>query len=411
MYVAHEGNRYRLGVESFLEPILHVDMDAFFVEVERLTDPALRAVPVIVGGLGSRGVVASASYEARRRGVRSAMPMVEARRRCPQGRFVAPDHGRYRAVSVRVFELLGAFTPLVEPLSVDEAFLDVAGLRRHYASPEDVAIAIRRTLREEVGLPASVGIAPTKFLAKLASEEAKPDGWFKVPAGQELAFLHPLPVRRLWGVGEATHASLEGIGVTTIGDVAALPAGVLQRRLGRAVGDHLVALAAGLDRRSVTVERPMKSISVEETFARDVSDESELTHELAALCDRLASRLRRSGRRGRTVTLKVRFADFATITRSLTVHAPLAGTGELSDAARALWGRIDRGGRAVRLLGVGVSALSAVDDSPGQLMLSIDGQSDTARVVDEIRTRFGDGAVRPARLAPGRAPHRDGDVG
>lgn len=339
------------------------------------------------------------------------MPMVEARRRCPQGRFVAPDHGRYRAVSVRVFELLGAFTPLVEPLSVDEAFLDVAGLRRHYASPEDVAIAIRRTLREEVGLPASVGIAPTKFLAKLASEEAKPDGWFKVPAGQELAFLHPLPVRRLWGVGEATHASLEGIGVTTIGDVAALPAGVLQRRLGRAVGDHLVALAAGLDRRSVTVERPMKSISVEETFARDVSDESELTHELAALCDRLASRLRRSGRRGRTVTLKVRFADFATITRSLTVHAPLAGTGELSDAARALWGRIDRGGRAVRLLGVGVSALSAVDDSPGQLMLSIDGQSDTARVVDEIRTRFGDGAVRPARLAPGRAPHRDGDVG
>ena len=254
------GRRYRCAVEQFAEPLLHVDMDAFFVEVERLGAPRLRGRPVIVGGLGARGVVASASYEARRFGVRSAMPMAEARRRCPHGEFVAPHHVRYGEMSARVFDVLGSFTPYVEPLSVDEAFLDVGGLRRHYPSPEAVAIAVRRQIRTELDLPASVGIARSKFIAKMASEDAKPDGWLKIAAGEELDYLHPLPVRRLWGVGEATHASLEGLGVVTIGDLAALQAKTLEGRVGAAMAAHLGALAHGIDDLPVMVEREAKSV-------------------------------------------------------------------------------------------------------------------------------------------------------
>ena len=387
-------------VERFAEPILHVDMDAFFVEVERLRDRSLRGVPVVVGGLGRRGVVASASYEARLDGVHSAMPMVEARRRCPDARFVAPDHGEYGEASRRVFAVLESFAPSVEPLSVDEAFMDIAGLRRLHPSPEAVAIAIRTEMRRTLELPASVGIAPNKFLAKLASEEAKPDGWFKVHAGEELTFLHPLSVRRLWGVGEATHASLEGLGVATIGDIAELPTGVLERRLGVAVGAQLTALAHGVDSRSVSVDRATKSISVEETFERDVNAEGALTDELMALCDRLASRLRRSGYAGRTVTLKVRLADFTTVTRSSTAAAPLRSTPDLWAAATKLWRRVPRGGQAVRLLGIGVSGLVTETGGVGQLVLEPDRRRAAAKVMDEVRDRFGDSSVMPARLAP-----------
>ncbi len=228
---------------EFTEPILHVDMDAFFVEVERLDDPRLVGRPVVVGGAGARGVVAAASYEARAYGVHSAMPMVEARRRCPQAVVVPPDHRKYGAMSRRVFEIFRSFTPQVEGLSVDEAFLDVGGLRLHYKSPVDVAGAIRARIRSDLHLPASVGIASNKFLAKLASEEAKPDGVFHVKAGHELEFLHPLPVRRLWGVGEATYAALEALGVATVGDLAAVPEHVVAQRVGGAVGHHLLELA------------------------------------------------------------------------------------------------------------------------------------------------------------------------
>jgi DNA polymerase IV len=381
----------------FAEPILHVDMDAFFVEVERLRNPRLGGRPVIVGGLGHRGVVASASYEARRFGVRSAMPMVEARRRCPQGEFVPPDHRRYAEVSAEVVTLLESFTPYVEPLSVDEAFLDVGGLRRHHESPEAVAIAIRERIRSELALPASVGIAGAKFIAKMASEDAKPDGWLKIPAGTELDYLHPLPVRRLWGVGEATHASLEGLGVTTIGDLAALDQKTLERRLGAAMGAHLGALARGIDLRAVTVERETKSVSVEETYERDLTSDAAVQRELVALCDRLASRLRTTGHRGHTVTLKVRFADFTTLTRSATVSTPAGDTGDVRPLVRQLWRRVGRDGRGVRLLGVGVSGLVA-RDQPLQLALDASGRG-AAAAVDAIRDRFGDGAVVPARLA------------
>ena len=401
MYEIVRGGRYRGGVERFAEPILHVDMDAFFVEVERLDDARLRGRPVIVGGLGARGVVASASYEARRHGVRSAMPMVEARRRCPRGEFVAPRHGRYGEISARVFEVLESFTPYIEPLSVDEAFLDVSGLWRHHESPEAVAIAVRQRVRSELDLPASVGIARTKFIAKMASEDAKPDGWLKIPAGEELDYLHPLPVRRLWGVGEATHASLEGLGVVTIGDLAALDATTLERRVGAAMGAHLGALAHGIDDRPVSVDRETKSVSVEETYERDLAADGAVDAALVALCDRLTSRLRRSGHRGRTVTLKVRFADLTTISRSTTLARPIGGADDLLPAVRGLWQRVGREGRGVRLLGVGVSGLVS-RDQPAQLLLDAPSRAATAAVIDEIRDRFGDGAVLPARLvSPG----------
>lgn len=393
-------------MERFAESILHVDMDAFFVEVERLRDPGLRGRPVIVGGLGGRGVVASASYEARRLGVRSAMPMAQARRRCPRGNFLPPDHRRYGEVSARVFEVLDSFTPFVEPLSVDEAFLDVAGLWRHYPNPEAVAIAVRDRIRAELELPASVGIARTKFVAKMASEDAKPDGWSKVPAGAELDYLHPLPTRRLWGVGEATHASLEALGIHTIGELAALDRATLERRLGAAVGSHLSALARGLDERRVTVERPSKSVSVEETYERDLVSDADVDAALVTLSDRLASRLRRSGHRGQTVTLKVRFADFTTLTRSLTSPDAAGTTDDLRRAARRLWRRVGSDRRGVRLLGIGASGLVGRNE-PAQLSLDTPAGGAAAVVVDEIRDRFGDGAVVPARLVARRGARRE----
>ncbi len=381
---------------GFTEPILHVDMDAFFVEVERLDDPTLRGRPVIVGGLGPRGVVAAASYEARAYGVHSAMPMREARRRCPHASYVAPSHGTYGAVSSRVFDALHSFTPRVEALSVDEAFLDVSGLRLHYAGPVDVAVAIRARLRTELGLPASVGIAPTKFLAKLASEEAKPDGIYHVHAGDELGFLHPLPVRRLWGVGEATHAALEGLGVATIGDLAALPEGLVARRLGRALGAHLSALAHGIDRRMVESGGEAKSISVENTFDRDLTSERAIDAALLDLCHRLDARLRRSAARGHTISLKVRLDDFTTVTRSETSPDAVAHAAEFFPVVRTLWSRVDRGGSGVRLLGVAVSGLE--DREAPEQMLLVDDHKGAAAAVDEIRQRFGDDAVVPGGL-------------
>jgi DNA polymerase-4 len=322
--------------------------------------------------------------------------MTEARRRCGQAVFVAPHHERYGEVSADVFDVLGSFTPKVEGLSVDEAFLDVAGLRLHYPDAMSVAHAIRARLREALGLPASVGIARTKFLAKLASEEAKPDGVRRVAAGEELAFLHPLPVRRLWGVGEATHAALEALGVATIGDLAALPDGVLERRLGPAVGRHLADLARGVDSRAV-VTSSTRSISVETTFDRDLVSDRSVDEALLALCHRLDARLRRSGIRGHTVSLKVRFADFSTITRSTTVQDAVAFSAELFPLVRRLWSRVSRGGRGIRLLGVALTGLEGRDD-PEQMRLDESPRSVTAGAVDAIRRRFGNDAVVPGRL-------------
>ncbi|HSL25177.1 MAG TPA: DNA polymerase IV [Acidimicrobiia bacterium] len=381
----------------FAEPILHVDMDAFFVEVERRRDPALRHRPVVVGGAGPRGVVAAASYEARRFGIASAMPMVAARRRCPQLTIVPPDHRLYQEVSAEVFEIFRSVTPLVEGLSLDEAFLDVSGLRLHHPDPVAVGHLVRHRVRTELDLPASVGVAATKFVAKLASASAKPDGLLHVAAADTLAFLHGLPVRFLWGVGEATRASLEAMGVATVGDLANLPEQALIQRLGFSHGRQLSALARGEDPRPVVADQHGKSISVEETYGRDLESAAEVHTELLRLCDRLTGRLRRAGLAGRTVGVTVRYGDFSSITRHRTFSDPVSSLHDLRRAVEALRHSVEWG-RPVRLLGLSITAL--VDrNQPRQL--TVDGEprwDDLATAIDAVQDRFGHAAVRPARL-------------
>ena len=382
---------------SFTEPILHVDMDAFFVEVERLRNPMLRGRPVVVGGASERGVVASASYEARQFGIHSAMPMARARRACPQLVVVAPDHGEYGRVSELVFAIFRDFTPVVEGLSLDEAFLDVSGLRRLYHHPVDVAQAIRTRIREELGLPASVGIGSTKLVAKLASDAAKPDGWRHVPAPDALLFLQAMPVRALWGVGEATYALLEGMGVERIGDLAHLDADYLSSRLGPTVGNNLLALARGEDPRRVIPDVAAKSVSVSETFATDLTTPEQIATEFVRQCDRLAGRLRRAGLRGRTISITVRYADFRTISRSLTLPHVTANAHELRRATEILTERVSWH-LPVRLLGVEVSQLMGGDE-PRQLGVGEEERWDQlGDAVEHIRNRFGTGSIKPARL-------------
>ncbi|MDJ0664496.1 MAG: DNA polymerase IV [Acidimicrobiia bacterium] len=386
-------------MERYGERFLHIDMDAFFVEVERRRDPSLIGKPVVVGGLGPRGVVASASYEARRHGVHSAMPIVEARRLCPHGRFVAPSHGVYGEVSEEVFAIFRSFTPLVEGLSVDEAFLEISGLRLHFATPGDVGSALRAKVREELGLPASVGISAVKFISKLASEEAKPDGMHIVPAGTELEFLHPMPVRRLWGVGEATRVTLDALGVATIGDLTGVPESLLVKRLGPSLARHLSRLAMGVDPREVEPGTGAKSISVEETYDVDLSDDDEIRQSVLRLCDRLATRLHRSGHLGKVVSLKVRFGDFETVSRSETMPTEVGSATAIWDEAQRLLNRVDRRGRGVRLLGVGVAGLADAGE-PHQLALGEGPREAAADVVETVRDRFGDDAVLRASFIP-----------
>jgi DNA polymerase-4 len=382
------------------EPILHVDLDAFFVEAERLRDPDLVGKPVAVGGTGGRGVIASASYEARAHGVRSAQPTATALRLCRDLIVLPPAHGRYGELSRRIFEIFRQVTPLVEGLSVDEAFLDVSGLRRHHRSPMDVATDLRARIRAEVGLPASVGIAATKFMAKLASEAAKPDGQFLVPKHNELEFLHALPVEALWGVGPATLAGLQRLGVVTIGDLAELPEHSIVRSLGPAQGRHLLELANGSDPRPVVPDVGAKSVSVEETYDRDLLGTDLLTTALLAHAQRLSDRLHRAGLAARTVTLKLRFADFTTITRSETSDSPIDSPRDLYAKATELLGQVELD-RPVRLLGLGGSTLEPAGE-PRQLPLdSSDEWARIAEAVAGVRERFGEHSVEPARLLGG----------
>lgn len=379
------------------EPILHVDMDSFFVEVERRSDPSLAGIPVAVGGTGPRGVIASASYEARSYGVSSAQPTMIALKSCPSLVVLPPDHRLYSEVSAQVFAVFRSFTPRVEGLSLDEAFLDVSGLRRHFSGPVSVGEEVRRRLRIEVGLPASVGVASNKMLAKLASESAKPDGLCHIPMSEQLAFLHSLPASSLWGVGPATLASLQGLGVVTVGDIAAIPEDTLVRNLGAATGHHLHELANGRDPRRVEPDTEARSVSVEETYSRDLEGRAVLESALLAHAQRLSARLRRSGLAGKTVTLKVRFDDFDTVTRSHTRETASDGAREIYREAMVLLDRIGTK-RPVRLLGLGASALEE-RNSTRQLELGGDGGWDRLEeAVAGIRDRFGDGAVGPARL-------------
>ena len=386
--------------------ILHVDLDAFYASVEQLDDPALRGRPVIVGGLGSRGVVAAASYEARDFGVRSAMPMGRARRACPQAAFVAPRFDRYAEKSREVMAILESVTPLVEQLSIDEAFLDVAGARRLLGNGVEIAQLVRTRVRAEAGLVASVGVATTKFLAKLASDMAKPDGLLAVEPGTEEAFLRPLPVSRLWGVGPATRRKLERMAVHTIGDVATLPEAALTAALGNALGQKLLALSHNDDPRPVVPERETKSIGAEETFAVDLRTRDACDGELVRLVDKVTARLRSAGMEARTVTLKFRYADFETRTRSRTLPGASIVSAVFLEIARKLLDAIEVD-RGVRLLGVSLSHLAPVAVEQATLDLGdgevadlsrVERRAQVERAVDAVRDRFGTRSVGPASV-------------
>ena len=388
-------------------PILHIDMDAFYASVELIDRPELRGMPVIVGG-GSRSVVLSATYEARALGVHSAMPMSRARRLCPQATVIEPTHGRYSLVSAGVMEIFRSVTPLVEPLSLDEAFLDVSGAMRRLGSPAQIGALIRDRVADEQRITCSVGVASTKFVAKLASTGAKPDGMLVVPAAGVVAFLHPLPVASLWGVGEKTEKELVRLGLHTVGDIANTPRETLVRALGQASGAHLHALSWGRDERSVVAHEPDKSIGAEETFARDVDDPDVVRRELLRLCERTAARLRDGGMVGRTVSIKVRFADFTTITRSRTLRDPTDVAAEVFATARALFDALGLDRARLRLIGVRVEGLAEAQTAPRQMLLGdrVHGRREAEQAADRAAARFGSGAVRPASLVSDDRPRR-----
>jgi DNA polymerase-4 len=380
--------------------ILHADLDAFFASVEQRDDPRLRGRPVIVGG----GVVLAASYEAKAYGVRTAMGARRARRLCPQAIVVPPRMSAYSEASKAVFRVFEDTTPLVEGLSIDEAFLDVRGMERSVGTPLEIAVELRRRVREEVGLPISVGVARTKFLAKVASAVAKPDGLLLVPPDQELEFLHPLPVERLWGVGPVTAGKLHECGIVTVRQVAQLPEAILESLLGRASGRHLHALAHNLDPRPVQARRRRGSIGSQRARGRSPWSHAAADADLVALVDRVTRRMRTAGRVGRTVVLRLRFDDYSRATRSHTVTHATASTRPILATARALLATavptIER--RGLTLIGVSVAGLEDADRV--QLSLPLDGPDDTAldAALDEIRDRFGSAAITRAVLL-GRA--------
>ncbi|MQY02333.1 DNA polymerase IV [Actinomadura macrotermitis] len=380
--------------------VLHVDMDAFFVSVELLEHPGLRGRPVVVGGAGPRGVVAAASYEARTYGVHSAMPMSRARRLCPHAVVLPGRHERYREVSAAVFEIFRSVTPLVEPLSLDEAFLDVAGALRRLGRPAAIAAQIRAQVREQQGITCSVGVAATKFIAKMASTRCKPDGLLVIPADGVLDFLHPLPVATLWGVGERTEQTLARLGLRTVGQLARTPLETLQRELGTALGAHLHELAWGRDPRRVVAESVDKSIGAEETFDTDVADPEAIRRELLRLAERVGARLRASGNAGRTISVKLRRADFTTITRARTLREPTDLARVIYVTACELYEGSGLERVRLRLVGVRVENLEPAGQAPRQLALDEpeSGWREAERAVDRVAHRFGPGMIRPAAL-------------
>ncbi len=384
--------------------ILHLDLDAFYASVEQLDDPGLRGRPVIVGGTSGRGVVCAASYEARKFGVRSAMPTARARKLCPGAVFLPPRFDRYGDLSERVFGIYRRFTPLVEPLSLDEAFLDVTRSRALHGGGADIARAVKRLVREETGLAVSAGLAEVKLAAKIATDLGKPDGLVVVPAGGVPAFLAPLPVSRLWGVGQATEEALAGSRIRTIGDLAAAEPALLARLLGSHGGD-LQRLARGEDSREVVPDAQARSIGAEDTFEKDHLGEEALLPQLREQSERVAHRLRGAGLAGRTITLKLKYGDFRSVTRRCTLPAPTDDGRAIYDAARAQLQRADLS-RPVRLVGVTVGGFPGEE---GQLDLFAAPAPGEARrrklnaALDALSERFGSGAVRPASAAGARA--------
>jgi DNA polymerase-4 len=388
------------GERKLQRKIIHIDMDAFYASVEQHDNPSLRGKPVIVGGdAEKRGVVSAASYEARAYGVHSAMPASQARRLCPQGIFLPVRMGRYQEVSEQIFQILRVYTPLVEPLSLDESFLDVTGSEKLFGLAVQIAKEIKQRIHESTGLTASAGIAPNKFLAKIASDLRKPDGLVEIKPGEVQDFLRDLPISKLWGVGKTTEQVLRGMGILRVGQLAAYPMEAIERKLGKS-GRELVALARGEDARPVIPESEAKSISQEETFTPDLGHRETMKKVLLDQSERVAWELRKERLKGFTVQLKVRYPDFTLVTRSITLPSPTDQGIDIYQAALTLLDRTEAWPRKARLLGVGISNLRHRDE-PEQLFLFNAHRLKIERsteAVDRIRDKFGPHAIQRASL-------------
>ena len=380
--------------------ILHVDMDAFYASVAELDNPQYKGKALVVGA-GVRGVVLSANYEARKFGIRAAMPVGRAKRMAPHAIFIAPEHHRYAEISERVMTIFNSFTPLVEPISLDEAFLDVTGSQKLFGDGREIAAKIRAQVEQEEGITCSVGIAQSKFIAKLASQHCKPNGMLEIKSDRILEFLHPLPVRALWGVGPKTAESLDRLGLHTVADIANTPRSTLVRALGDATGESLYELAWGRDYRNVIPDEPEKSIGNEETFARDIDSPEEILAEFLRMAEKATARLRERGLFAKTVTMKIKFADFTTLSRAKTLPIGIDGTHETYEIVKKLYLSLTNEGARIRLVGVSLSNL--LDEAPVQLELGARerGWRDADTAIDKAKARFGGGSVRPGRLITG----------
>ena len=379
--------------------ILHVDMDAFFASVEERDNPALKGKAVVVG-TGVRGVVSAANYEARKFGIHAAMPVGRAKRLAPHAIFVPPNMSRYSEVSSHIMEIFRSVTPLVEPLSLDEAFLDVTGAKRLLGDGREIAKQIRAKVEASEGITCSVGIATTKFIAKLASGRCKPNGMLEIAEDRVLEFLHPLPVNAIWGVGPKTNEELQKLGLRTVADIANTPRQTLIRALGEAAGASLYELSWGRDYRDVEPEEVDKSISAAETFDTDTEDQEIVLRELLRLTEKATYRMREKDFSARTISIKVRFADFKTISRSKTVPLAISATHEVFEVVKALFLGLKLDRARIRLVGVSLDGLEDGIDASEQLVLGEreNGWRQATAVMDKASARFGQGSVRPARL-------------
>ncbi|HIJ78698.1 MAG: DNA polymerase IV [Desulfobulbaceae bacterium] len=382
--------------------IIHLDMDAFYASVEVLDNPQLTGLPVVVGGNSNRGVVSAASYAARKFGIHSAMPIITAKKLCPQAVFLPVRMARYQEISGRIMAIFHRFTPLVEPISLDEAFLDVTASKALKGDAVTIAAEIKKMVREETGLTVSAGVAATKLLAKIASDQNKPDGLTVVPAGREQEFLAPLPIARLWGVGPATRDSLAMFSVKTIGDLCKLPLTTLVAKFGNKQGEHLHLVCQGIDPRPVIAEHEIKSIGNEETFATDLLDRKLIKQELLTLCTKVGKRVRANGVQGKTVTIKVKYRDFQQVSRANTLDYAIDDDRSLYETGCDLLNKTEAGRRPIRLLGITVSNLHPGGAS-GQLSLFAPDPTRQKRralykAIDTISDRYGNQTVIPAML-------------
>jgi DNA polymerase IV len=377
--------------------ILHVDMDAFYASVAELDHPEYKGKALVVGA-GARGVVLSANYEARKFGIRAAMPVGRAKRMAPHAIFIAPEHHRYSEISERVMAIFHSYTPLVEPISLDEAFLDVTGSQKLFGTGREIAAKIRKQVEKEEGITCSVGLAQSKFIAKLASQHCKPNGMLEIKSDRILEFLHPLPVRAIWGVGPKTAESLERLGLHTVSDIAHTPRATLIRALGESTGASLYELAWGRDYRDVIPDEPEKSIGNEETFSEDLDNPEEILREFLRMTEKATARLRERSLFAKTISIKIKFADFSSLTRSKTVPIAIDNTHDTYEVVKALYLALRNDGARIRLVGVSFSQLQ--EGAPVQLELGARerGWREADTAIDRAQARFGRGSVRPGRL-------------